>query len=203
MAGPLAHRTDALPPSDPRPVRVVLTGPECTGKTTLAATLAAHFGAPWTEEAARHYAESSATPLSAASVEPIARLSMRMEDEALAASPALLIRDTDLVSTIVYARHYYGSCPAWILETAAARLADLYLLGAPDLPWTPDGVRDRPAHREALFDDFAGTLSALGARVTVIRGMGEERSAAAIGAVSALLADSATRPSSPPPHPAE
>ncbi|MEX2181280.1 MAG: ATP-binding protein [Gemmatimonadaceae bacterium] len=169
-------------------IRVVLTGPECSGKTTLSEALAARFGAPWTPEAARRLAETGAAPLSAATVEPIARLSMALEDDVAATGPALLIRDTDLVSTIVYARHYYGAVPAWIEAEARARRADLYLLCRPDLPWTPDGVRNRPVQREELFADFRAELDAIGARVVEISGEGESRTARATDAVTALLA---------------
>ena len=184
---------------DPRAVRtvlVVLTGPECSGKTTLASELAARFDAPWTVEASRQYAESSPEPLSAGTVGPIARLSMRLEDDALASDPPLLVRDTDLVSTVVYAHHYYGECPDWIVAEARARRADLYLLCVPDLPWSHDGVRDRPDGREQLFDEFARALQEIGARVDVIRGDGQVRTDAAVHAVRAMLptaANPATR----------
>lgn len=168
--------------------RIVLTGPECSGKTTLAAALASVLGAPWTPEAAREVAEASGGELSAATVEPIARLSMALEDAALAARPPVLVRDTDLVSTVVYARHYYGAVPAWLEEEARARRADLYLLCRPDLPWTPDGVRDRPMHREALLADFRAALAAIGARVVEIHGTGPARLAAASAAARAALA---------------
>jgi nicotinamide riboside kinase len=176
--------------------RVVLTGPECSGKTTLAQVLAETFRAPWTPEASRLYAEETPDGLSATTVEPIARLSMQLEDEALARAGAragtatpLLIRDTDLVSTIVYARHYYGAVADWIVEEARARRADLYLLCRPDLPWTPDGVRDRPTHREELFADFRAALDALGAGASVVEigGEGPARLEAARRAVHSLL----------------
>lgn len=166
---------------------VVVTGPECAGKTTLAQALAAAFGAPWTPEAARLFAESHAEPLSAATVAPIARLSMALDDAARATQPPLLVRDTDLVSTVVYARHYYGQAPAWIADEARRRRADLYLLCHPDLPWTPDGVRDRPMHREELFADFRGELRAMGAQVLEIAGAGATRGEPARLAVRALL----------------
>jgi NadR type nicotinamide-nucleotide adenylyltransferase len=169
--------------------RIVLTGPECSGKTTLAAELAAHFGAPWVPEAARRFAETATGPLSALTVEPIARLSVRLEDDVLRSAPSLLFRDTDLVSTVVYAKHYYGQCPAWIAREARARRADLYLLGYPDLPWTPDGVRDRPTRREELFAEFAHELAAIEARVVVLRGVGVHRTTLAIRAVTDLLAE--------------
>lgn len=171
--------------------RVVLTGPECSGKTTLAALLAARFDAPWVPEASRRFVETTPGELSAATVEPIARLAMRLEDEAQRDAPPLLFRDTDLVSTVVYARHYYGSCPAWIESEARVRRADLYLLGSPDLPWTPDGVRDRPLQREELFREFARALQEIGAPVVVLRGEGAARSAQAERAVLELLGERA------------
>lgn len=171
-----------------KPIRtVVVTGPECTGKTTLAAALAELFGAPWTPEASRRFAEQASEPLSVATVAPIARLAMRLEDEARAAAPALLIRDTDLASTIVYARHYYGRVEEWIVAEARARRADLYLLCAPDLPWTPDGIRDRPDRRDEMYADFGRTLAALRRPVSEIRGVGDARTLAAVASVRAFL----------------
>ncbi len=163
--------------------RVVLTGPECTGKTTLARALAAQLDAPWVAEASRAYAESHAGPLTADDVEPIARAT---RDALQRASNApVLVADTDLVSTMVYARHYYGSCPVWVEAECRAQLADLYLLCAPDLPWVADGVRDRPGDsaRAAMHGAFADALDALGARVVRIEGTGDARAAAAWHAV--------------------
>ena len=166
---------------------VVLIGPECSGKTTLAAALAAQFGAPWVPEAARRFVETDPTPLSAATVGPIARLSMQLDDAARAAGPPLLIHDTDLVSTVVYSRHYYGRCEAWIEREAQARRAALYLLSRPDLPWEPDGVRDQPHARAELFARFAAQLDAMGAAYTIIGGLGPAREAAAVSAVRRRL----------------
>ena len=168
-------------------IRVVLIGPEAAGKTTLAASLAERFDAPWTPEAARLYAESHADALSADTVAPIARLSMQLEDEVVARGP-LLVRDTDLVSTVVYARHYYGTVEPWIVDEARTRLAELYLLCRPDLPWRADGVRDRPTSRHELFGEFRDTLRAFGATVTEVAGIGGARLERAAEAVSKLLA---------------
>lgn len=167
----------------PRTRRVVLIGPECTGKTTLARRLATGLGAPQVEEASRRFAESHPGPLSALTVEPIATLGIAMQDAAVIGRPPLVILDTDLVSTVVYARHYYGACPAWIEMEAAARLADLYLLGLPDLPWVADGVRDRPTQREELLEAFREALRAFGAVVEEIGGQGEQRTQAALAAL--------------------
>jgi nicotinamide riboside kinase len=77
--------------------------------------------------------------------------------------------------------------PPWIETEARARLADLYLLCHPDLPWTSDGVRDRPSQREELLGDFRATLVSLGAHVVEISGVGDVRLERARAAVAALL----------------
>jgi NadR type nicotinamide-nucleotide adenylyltransferase len=168
--------------------RVVLTGPECSGKTTLAAALARHFRAPWLPEAARAHAESVGRELTAADAEIIARNTIAAEDAALATSPPLIFLDTDLISTVVYTRHYYGATPAWIETEARARRADVYLLCAPDLPWTADGVRDRPAQREELHALFERTLAEFECVVVEVSGTGLVRERAALAAAGALIA---------------
>jgi nicotinamide riboside kinase len=101
-----------------------------------------------------------------------------------------VIKDTDLVSTVVYARHYYGACPAWVERAAEARLGDLYLLLHPDVPWVEDGLqRDRPAGRTLLHDLFSQRLSILGARVIDVTGGWTARRALAREAVRSLLAN--------------
>jgi NadR type nicotinamide-nucleotide adenylyltransferase len=179
-----------------RPFVVVVTGSECTGKTTLAAALAAEFDAPWSPEFAREYVDAKRAPLDAADVEPIARGQLAVQRTAEEAASAdrrrLVIRDTDLISTTVYARHYYDACPHWILEAARAELGDLYLLLSPDVPWVADGLqRDRPdgAARAEIHTLFREALAAAGARVVEIRGPWPERHRHAAAAVAATLGD--------------
>jgi HTH-type transcriptional regulator, transcriptional repressor of NAD biosynthesis genes len=147
--------------------RICLTGPESTGKSELAARAERELGATWVREYARQYAEQHET-LTADDVEPIARGQMANED---AASGELIVLDTDLLSTVVYARYYYGSCPAWIVDEARRRKADLYLLLDTDIPWKPDPARDAGGDaREDLFDAFRAALDELGARWEIVSG---------------------------------
>jgi NadR type nicotinamide-nucleotide adenylyltransferase len=167
-----------------RPLVIVVTGSECTGKTTVARQLADWLGAPCSAEFAREYLDHKGAPLDASDVEPIARGQLAGEDEALARSGGVLVKDTDLVSTVVYAHHYYGACPSWIERAAADRLGDLYLLMHPDVPWFADGLqRDRPAERALLHRLFEERLRLLDARVVDVAGDWPARRAAAFAAV--------------------
>lgn len=167
--------------------RIVLTGPEASGKTTLASALARHFRAPWLPEMARTYATEVKRELTAADAEVIASRAIAAEDAVLAKDPPLLILDTDLISTVVYVRHYYGPCPEWIEDAARARRGDLYLLCEPDLPWEPDGVRDRWAARPELFALFAGAMREFECTSVDVSGAGVARERAALSAATALI----------------
>ncbi|HEV7769010.1 MAG TPA: ATP-binding protein [Thermoanaerobaculia bacterium] len=158
----------------PLPRRICLIGPECTAKTTLALRLARELGAAYTPEHAREYAELCSRGLTADDVEPIARGLIASHDAVRDAERA--IYDTDLISTVVYARHYYGSCPQWIADEAKRRRADFYLLMDTDIGWLPDAVRDSGDDaREDLFDAFRAALDEFGTQWTIVSGTGEVR----------------------------
>lgn len=157
--------------------RVCLIGPECTGKTQLAQRAARELGATWVPEYAREYAERRGCVLTAADVEPIARGEIGNLDRA--AGERIAVLDTDLLSTVVYARHYYGHCPEWIEGEARARRADLYLLLDTDIAWEPDPVRDSGGDaREDLFDAFRAALDEFETRWQIVSGDFEARYAA-------------------------
>ena len=169
-------------------IKVALTGSESTGKTALARHLGAHFGAPVSEEFVRGYAATRGR-LGFADHGPIAHGQIASEQEAIARAKDLVILDTDLVSTVVYCEHYFGTCPEWIIEAARSRAADMYLLLAPDVPWIPDGVRDRGNRRAEMHALFAGKLSEFGVQFVEIRGDWTSRVAAAVAAVEKIRAE--------------
>jgi NadR type nicotinamide-nucleotide adenylyltransferase len=170
--------------------RVVLTGSESTGKTTLAAELARHFEAELVPEFVRAFAEQKGAAIDFSDHGPIARGQMALEDAAIARAPRLIVQDTDLLSTVVYCRHYFGRCPAWIEETAAARRPDLYLLCGTDVVWIADGVRDRGHMRDDMQQLFVDAIRKSGARFVDVSGSRTRRFEDATKAIEAVIAGS-------------
>ena len=168
--------------------RVVVIGPECTGKTTLARELADRYGVRWVPEYARAFVNQVRRPVRFDDVDAIGRGQRAAEDEAMRDGRPLLVLDTDLVSTFVYSHHYYGDCPPWIEGAVPARLSDLYLLLGTDVPWQPEGyLREQPERREELYARFRQALEDLGARVVEVRGTWDQRRSTAIAAIDTLL----------------
>ena len=174
-----------------QPTRIVLTGSESVGKTTLAAQLATHYGVLAVPEFVREYAAQKGAPLDFRDHGPIAKGQMALEDDYIARATAngdrLLILDTDLVSTVTYCHHYFGRCPQFIEDAAVERRPALYLLLDIDVPWVHDGVRDRGDRRDEVQQLFVDTLARLGAPVQVVRGTWDERFHAAVRHIDRLL----------------
>lgn len=169
------------------PTIIVVTGAESTGKSTLAAALARALDAPLVPEFARTYAERAQRPLTAADVEPIARGQRAAEDAAIARArrSGQLVLDTDLLSTLVYARHYYRDAMPELDELVRARRPALYLLCDIDIPWVPDPVRDSTTARPSQHADFLRYIAAGGTPVTIVSGGRAERLDLALHAVRA------------------
>ena len=170
-------------------IRVVLTGSECTGKTTLAAALADHYGAELVPEFVREFAEQRGGTIEFSDHGPIARGQMALEDAHIALAREtgrLVVQDTDLLSTAVYCAHYFGRAPAWISEAATARRPDLYLVCDIDVPWIADGVRDRGDRREELQAMFLQAVRVSGSPYIELSGDRAARFAAATAAIDSL-----------------
>ena len=172
-------------------IRICVTGPECTGKTTLAHRLATQFRAEHVPEAARLYAERVRRELTVADVELIALEHIVMADDAarrvIDRGGGALVLDTDLASTLTYGRHYYDFTSDWLQAETRKRRADLYLLCDVDVPWVSDGIRDRPTGRSEMFELFSKSLRDIDGHVAVIRGSWDERWASALAACTELL----------------
>jgi nicotinamide riboside kinase len=139
-------------------LHICLTGVESTGKTTLASQLCATFGGVLMPEYGREYAETIGTDFTPAALRQIAATHSQRRAALLAAGPALLIEDTDIVTTAAWFRMLHGSRDAQL--SAMPAVADLHLLFTPDTPWVDDGTRafagaDRQRFHAIISDELA------------------------------------------------
>lgn len=149
--------------------KVVVIGPECTGKSTLTESLALHFNCPYHKEYARDYIAQLSVPYSQKDILKIAKKQIEIENAILTNSPYVFL-DTDLIVCKVWSEFKYGKCDPWILEQIQARHYDYYLLCDVDLPWKNDGIREHPNHRKELLAIYEKELKALNKPYTLISG---------------------------------
>jgi NadR type nicotinamide-nucleotide adenylyltransferase len=173
--------------------RVVVAGPESTGKTTLARDLASHLSAEWAPEFARDHLDRRyggapmSPPCREEDIPEIARGQLAAEDEAARRSRGVVVCDTDLYATWFYAEEYFGACPAWIRETARTRRYGLHLVLDADVPWVEDAQRDLPHRRAAMLAWLLAALDRDGRPHRLVSGSWGERRDRAASAVAALL----------------
>lgn len=174
-------------------IKVVLFGPESTGKSTLAQQLAAHYNTVYVPEYSRIYAEMQmlcGKTLTEDDVLDIAEGQLKLESELLPKANKILFCDTDLLETKVYSEMYYdGYCPPQLEDFAKLKTSDLYLLMYIDLPWVADGIRDKPKARLAQFILFEQTLKKYNKPYKIIKGNEQERLQNAIHIIDHLLKD--------------
>ncbi|GAB2769910.1 NadR type nicotinamide-nucleotide adenylyltransferase [Hymenobacter luteus] len=172
-------------------LRVALTGPESTGKTTLSRALAEHYHTAWAPEYARQYLEERGPNYTLADLEEIARGQLDAEYAAAAAASRigkpLVFFDTDLLVIKIWAEHAFGHCPEWIRRQMEVQRYDLVLLLNVDLPWEPDPLREHPNHRQYFYELYQRELRDQFANFAEISGSPAQRLDAACFHIDALL----------------
>ncbi|NAS31263.1 AAA family ATPase [Flavobacteriaceae bacterium R38] len=173
-------------------IKIVLFGPESTGKTTLSRQLADYYKTLWVPEYAREYLQDKwdnvQTTCEPEDLLPIAEGQIRCENELTEKVAELLICDTDLLETKVYSEAYYvGSCDPLLEKYAIENTYDLYLLTYIDIPWEKDDLRDKPNEREKMFNHFKKALDDYERPYVLIKGTRKERFETAVKAIDQLL----------------
>jgi HTH-type transcriptional repressor of NAD biosynthesis genes len=168
--------------------RVAVVGPESTGKSTLARTLAQRFSTRWVPEHARALLELA--PDRAPTLEDMERIArgQRAAESSLARQCArVLICDTDVLTTSVWSERLFSQVPERVRAWAEADRYAHTLLCDVDVPWVADPVRYLPDDREGFFRRIRDALDRAGREYTVVRGSWDERLAVASRAVERVL----------------
>ncbi len=173
-------------------VKIVLFGPESTGKTTISQQLARHYNTVWVPEYARDYLQNKWNNFRKTcendDLIPIAIGQMKMENDLSKKADRVLICDTDLLETKVYSQEYYGGYVDPRLDEAAqTNTYDLYLLTYIDTPWEADDLRDRPELRLEMFQAFENALKTHGKKYIILKGSRKKRFNKAVKAIDKII----------------
>lgn len=147
--------------------KIVVIGPESTGKTTLTNALAKHFKCPAIPEYAREFIDNLDREYNEADILKIAQKQVELEDEI---EGEYIFLDTNLIVCKVWSQYKYGHCHPWILDQISKREYYHYLLCDIDLPWEKDNQRENPNNREELFQIYKSELIMLGKSFSIISG---------------------------------
>ena len=183
-----------LKQTDVNLVKIVLFGPESTGKTTLAIQLAKHYNTVWVQEYARPYLQrvwnQERRTCEPKDIMPIAYGQMASENRLAKRADKVLICDTDVLETKVYSEEYYGGYVDPLLEKAATENRyDLYFLTYIDTPWEADDLRDRPEQRQEMFFAFKKALEENNRPYILLKGNKEKRLTKAIQAIDEMISN--------------
>jgi NadR type nicotinamide-nucleotide adenylyltransferase len=187
--------------------KIVVIGPESTGKSTLCEGLAAHYHTEWVREYAREYLQTHGMEYTYDDLSTIARGQLALEDAAMGAAgerdsaqeagrnartaptgDRVLFIDTDLYVMKIWSEYVFGRCETWILKEIVERHYDGYLLCRTDLSWADDPLREYPdlATREKLFHIYRDLLINQNVPWVEVGGEGEHRLKNAIEAVARM-----------------
>ncbi|MFZ9717981.1 MAG: AAA family ATPase [Chitinophagaceae bacterium] len=176
--------------------KIVVIGPESTGKSTLCAALAAHYNSIWCPEYARNFLMQHGTQYSYDDLLTIAKGQLAQEEAYTFAlltdetkTSKYLFIDTDMYVMKVWCEFVFGKCHTWILDQITERKYDLYLLCKPDLPWVKDELREYPddATRRTLYHHYRDLLIHQSTPWVEVSEANEQRLNTAIAAVDQYI----------------
>ena len=172
---------------------VCLTGPESTGKSTLAADISQALAVPLVAEVAREHIrglqDGGRASYRAQDLLDIAKAQLLAEQNALAEGTGLVVCDTDLQVIQIWWQEKFGELDPWLCDALSRRTPRRYLLMAPDLPWEPDPLRESPDDRHRLFNRYLQALRAEDHPFAEVFGTGSARFECAMACVQDWLSE--------------
>ena len=158
-------------------LKIIVTGPESSGKTNLCKELSKYFKIPFTKEFAREYLTNLDKDYTQNDLSEIAKGQLASEHN-------FQLLDTDLITIKIWSEYKYGNCEKWILDTIEKQKTEkrFYLLCKPDIHWEADPLRENPTNRNELLEIYKQELEKLGHKFLIIKG--EDRNEQAIEILS-------------------
>jgi len=146
-------------------LKIIVTGPESSGKTTLCKELSKHFKIQFTKEFAREYLTNLDKDYTQNDLSEIAKGQLASEHN-------FQLLDTDLITIKIWSEYKYGNCEKWILDTIEKQKTEkrFYFLCKPDIPWESDPLRKNPNNRNELFEIYKKELENLGHNCFIVEG---------------------------------
>ncbi|MGY8950370.1 MAG: AAA family ATPase [Flavobacteriales bacterium] len=151
--------------------KVIVTGPESSGKTTLCKQLSEQFKIPFTEEFSRKYIDNLDREYLQEDLVIIAKEQLKNE-QLTRSNKQLSLHDTDLITLKIWSEYKYGNCNDWITSQIEQQKQEkrFYFLCSPDIPWESDPQRENPHNRDELFEIYKVELEQLGHNYFILEG---------------------------------
>lgn len=149
---------------------IIITGPECSGKTTLMQSLCATKGIIGVEEYARAYLKYLTVPYTPSDLVHIAEAQTSQILHAQKTTPNLVISDTGPEVVEIWYAEKFGAPPKSISQLSKKLPTAHYLLCKPDLPWEEDPLRENPHDRDRLFSSYLQFLEQRKYSYTIVCG---------------------------------
>lgn len=171
--------------------KIVLFGPESSGKSSLAEALAEEYNTEWVPEFAREYLQEkyndSAEVCEPSDLIPIAKGQIQLENKLAEKAKNYLFCDTNVLQTLTYAKVYYENFQSDVLEQCVEQHEyTYYFLTYIDTPWVADDLRDKPEQRSEMFSIFENALILRNLPYTILKGDLKQRLQTAKSIIKAI-----------------
>ena len=166
-------------------IKIALTGPESSGKTTLCKSLSEHFKTPYITEFSRTYLENKNGYYNQDDIDRIAKGQLKLisnEEE-----KKIMIYDSDFIVLQIWSKYKFGNTTKLIDKLVKKNLFDLHILCKPDIPWEEDPLRENKYDRDYLFKLYKESLNRYKKHYITVSGLHQNRLEKSIDKINSLL----------------
>lgn len=164
-------------------IRIAITGPESSGKTTLCKSLSEYYKVDCIPEFARNYLEKSKGKYNQSDLDSIGKGQL----EAVELSDAdVVVCDSDFSVLEIWSQYKFNNVSEYLNSLVEKEIFDLHILCAPDIPWEEDPLRENPDNRDELFELYLLSLKKHGKNFIVVSGTHTERVKKSLNSIDLL-----------------